>query len=151
MVGLSRSRYWQSIYVCGRIVTRDEHLWERGGCRGDGAEGNVDWTVVPPLGIDGLSGLTISGSNAQTHMPLLKSVFGCVCFPKNGIPLGKVIPVTKDNFEVLTAGGCMFIALIAAGWQNVPWQDRTLPWNIWRGHYYVHHRNLALIPFVVMS
>ena len=48
-------------------------------------------------------------------MPLLKSVFECVCFPKNGIPLGKEIPVTKDNFEILTAGGCMFIGLTAAG------------------------------------
>lgn len=70
---------------------------------------------MPPLGIDRLSGLPISGSHGQTRMPLLKSIFGCVCFPKNGIPLGKMIPVTKDNFEILTAGGCMFTGLIAAG------------------------------------
>ena len=93
---------------------------KEGVCTGGGAEGNVDCTTVPPLGINGLLGLAISGSNGQTHMPLLKSVFGCVCFPKNGIPLGKVIPVTKDNLEVLKAGGCMFIVLIAAGSQNVP-------------------------------
>lgn len=70
---------------------------------------------MPPPGINCLSGLTISGSHGQTRMPLLKSVFECVCFPKNGIPLGKEIPVTKDNFEILTAGGCMFIGLTAAG------------------------------------
>lgn len=61
----------------------------------------MDCTTVPPLGINGLLGLAISGSNGQTHMPLLKSVFDVCASLKNGIPLGKVIPVTKDNLEVL--------------------------------------------------
>lgn len=39
---------------------------------------------------------------------LLKSVFGCVCSQER-YSTWKVIPVTKDNLEVLKAGGCMFI------------------------------------------
>lgn len=96
-------------------------MWERGGyAQGVGLRGNVDCTTVPPLGINGLLSWPLVDQMDRPHMPLLKSVFGCVCFPKNGIPLGKVIPVTKDNLEVLKAGGCMFIVLIAAGSQNVP-------------------------------
>ena len=47
-------------------------------CSGDWAEGKMDFKTVKPLGIDGLSGLTISEPNGQVCIPLLKSVFGCV-------------------------------------------------------------------------
>lgn len=47
-------------------------------CSGDWAEGNMDFKTVQPLEIDGLSGLTMSEPNGQVHMPLLKSVFGCM-------------------------------------------------------------------------
>lgn len=102
------------------ITKRWAYLWERGCAWGVG-QGNVDCTALPPLGINGLLGLAISGSNrTDPYASFEISLWMCVLPQGNGIPLGKVIPVTKDNFEVLKAGGCIFIVLIAAGSQNVP-------------------------------